>query len=155
MRHEANGLGLRGRLISEAMPTIGGRASVEECRDLGAADERLKLGFAQRFFPEVALLELGSQISQETSCFAAGRSGGFVIEDDRLLGHNFPLAPRASHELPDARRLIGGQHSQLVSDHFTTITGTAAFKTTSLPVSPRVTRPSPWRPREPMMIRSH
>jgi hypothetical protein len=130
--HKLDSLCLGRRLALEAMLPIGGRARIEKFGYVSTADQCLELGFAQRLFTEIALPQLASEVSQETSCFATCRSGGFVVKDDRLLGHRPPLLR-----------------------YFTTITGTGAFRTTSLPVSPMVTRRAPLSPREPMRIRSH
>jgi hypothetical protein len=149
--HERDGFGLCGWSCAQFSCAIRRRPSVEEAADVGIADQRLQLRLAQRGFAEVTFLQLCTQAQQETSCLTTGRSGGLVIEDDRLLGHgHFPSVSK----LP---RALGRRCSltHLHCDYLTTRTGTGAFRSTSLPVSPSVTGLKPLRPRDPMTIRSH
>ena len=92
----------------------------------GIADQRLQLRRAQRSLAKVTILQLRTQAQQETSCLATGRSGGLVIEDDRLLGHcHLPFVskfPRAHGRRCSATHLHCGD--------LTTRTGTGAFRST-------------------------
>ena len=57
---------------------------------IAVADEVLEFRFGQGLFVEIAGLEAKFEIEQETSCFAAGGSSGFLVEDESCW-HIFAL----------------------------------------------------------------
>jgi hypothetical protein len=47
----------------------------------------IEFGFAEGLFIEITRGEVEFKFEQETSCFAAGGSGGFLVEGDFASGH--------------------------------------------------------------------
>ncbi len=60
---------------------------------IAVGDEVVEFGFGQRLFVEIAGVEVEFEIEQETSCFAAGGSSGFLVEDG-FCWHGAPVAFR-------------------------------------------------------------
>jgi hypothetical protein len=57
-------------------------AGIQEVFVVAIADELVEFGFGEALFVEVVGIELNFFFEQETSCFAAGGSGGFLVESD-------------------------------------------------------------------------
>jgi hypothetical protein len=88
--HKFNGFGARRRLFGHTAFAEEIVAGVEEEFVITCADEFVDFGFGQLLFIEIAGVEVEFQFKQETSCFAAGGSSGFLVEDE-FCWHIFPL----------------------------------------------------------------
>src|SRR6266436_5168743 len=54
---------------------------------VASADQAIEFGFAQGFLVQVARIQFGAMLEQETSCFAAGRSSWFLKKLQLNFGH--------------------------------------------------------------------
>ena len=62
-------------------------ARIEKFPVVAFANESIEFGFAEGLLIEIARSEGEFKFEQETSCFAAGGSRGFLVEADVLVGH--------------------------------------------------------------------
>ena len=62
-------------------------AWIEKFPVIAFADELIEFGFGEGLFVEIARSEVEFKFEQETSCFAAGGSGGLLVESDFGVGH--------------------------------------------------------------------
>ena len=61
-------------------------AWIEKFLVVAFADELIEFGFGEGLLIEIARSEVEFPFEQETSCFAAGGSCGFLVEGD-VVGH--------------------------------------------------------------------
>ena len=66
-------------------------AWIEKFPVIAFADELIEFGFGEGLFVEIARSEVEFKFEQETSCFAAGGSSGFLVEDE-FCGHGAPVS---------------------------------------------------------------
>jgi hypothetical protein len=91
LEHELDGLVFRRGLLLHVFFSVQRRSGVQEFLDGIVADDFAQLFLGKRGFTVLPLFEFNLPGLQETSCFAAGRSGRFVNEFD-FIGHGAPAA---------------------------------------------------------------
>jgi hypothetical protein len=80
--HELNGFGTRRGLFGHIAFAEEIVAGVEEEFVIASAYEFVEFRFRKWLFVQIAEVEVEFQSKQETSCFAASGSSGFLIEDE-------------------------------------------------------------------------